>query len=68
MTAALAFPSTAGARTRQPMVFLHGLYPAGNLSVFEPADTSREMTVPSRLAVRASHSSSTYKKGGVARH
>jgi hypothetical protein len=26
------------------------------------------MTVPSRLAVRASHSSSTYKKGGVARH
>jgi len=36
--ALLAFPSVAGAATRHPMAFLHGLYPAGKRSDFAPAD------------------------------
>jgi len=67
-TAALAFPPVGGARTLQPILFLHGLYPEGNLFSFAPAATSRESIVPSLLSVSASSNASTHRKGSVARH
>ena len=36
----ICFPLTAGAVTRQPMVFRHALNPAGKRSLFAPAETS----------------------------
>ncbi len=66
--ARFAFPSTGGSRIWHPMVFLHGLYPEGKRVFFAFGVTSIESMVPSLLTVRALAISSTYYRGGVARH